>query len=554
MSDFKRLWKLYADAHGWMWLGLLLALAGLVANLALLTLSGWFISAMAVAGASASSINYFTPAAVIRGLAMLRTASRYGERVLTHEASLRVVAHLRVWLFRRLEPLTEVQLQAWHKGDLAQHLQQDLDRVDNWYLRILLPLLVAALAAALLSLWLLQYSAMLSVLLLAGWILGGALLPYWSLLRTAESSRLKVEIESQLRSQSLLWLQGMADWQFAGLAEQQRQHWLQQAESWLGTERQLIQAHNRQMALQLLLSLSVLWLGIGLLLNLHSLQALNGPQFVMLMLLLLGSFEVVAQTPAAWLLLAQTHASLKRLLHLADQPSAAPTFAEQQAETLPDAPMLATAALEFSYAAGTSLWPTLDLQFNAETRSLIYGPSGSGKTTLMQLLGGMLRPSAGQVRVQGLAQAQWNEANWRAQFAYLSQQAGLRNGSLRQNLLLARPEASETELWLACEQARLGDFIRSLPAGLDTWVGETGAKLSGGQARRVALARLFLREAKIWILDEPLEGLDAELAVELMQQIWQQSAGKTLIVISHQKLSGFDFDQRIELPVKSHPT
>ena len=180
MKDLLRLLRLLGPYRGWMALGGLLALVTLIANVTLMATSGWFIAAMAVAGASGASMNYFTPAALIRAAAILRTVGRYLERLVTHEATLRQLAGMRVWFYAHLEPLAPARLQQLHSGDLLSRIRSDIDALDNLYLRTLVPVAVAVAGLALCTAYLAAFDPGVALFTLGMLLAAGVLLPAWT--------------------------------------------------------------------------------------------------------------------------------------------------------------------------------------------------------------------------------------------------------------------------------------------------------------------------------------------------------------------------------------
>jgi ATP-binding cassette, subfamily C, bacterial CydC len=191
--------------------------------------------------------------------------------------------------------------------------------------------------------------------------------------------------------------------------------------------------------------------------------------------------------------------------------------------------------VRFAYPGGARR-PALDgidLDLPAGRRVAVVGPSGSGKSTLFNLLLRFWAPDAGEIRLGGHDLADYAGEDLRRQFALVSQQTHLFNTSIRENLLLARPDASQAEIEAACRAAQVHDFIRALPAGYNTWVGETGVRLSGGEARRIAVARALLKDAPILLLDEPTEGLDAPAERALLQAVGTLMTGRSVLLVTH---------------------
>lgn len=187
------------------------------------------------------------------------------------------------------------------------------------------------------------------------------------------------------------------------------------------------------------------------------------------------------------------------------------------------------------------------LQLPRGSRTLLLGASGAGKSSLLNLLLRFWPASEGRILFGGQDIVAFDSEAWRDRIAVVSQQTQMINGSIRDNLLLARPQASQDELLAACEQAHIRDFVDGLPDGLDTWLGETGTKVSGGQARRIAIARALLKQAPILLLDEPTEGLDRSTEKQVMASLRTLMQGRTVLLITHRPLDIGPLDQTVTL-------
>jgi ATP-binding cassette subfamily C protein CydC len=536
MKDLLRLWQLFKPYRTWIWGGYLIALVTLVANVTLLAISGWFITAMAVAGAAGVALNYFTPAAIIRASAMARTGGRYLERLISHEATLRQLSGLRVWFYRHLEPLAPARLQGFHSGDLLSRIRADIDALDNFYVRVLIPVLVAASASLGFFLFTALYHPTLAISLLALLLIAGVVLPYASRQLGRAPGRRLVEVESQLRQTAIDGTQGLSELLVFGAADVH-------ANKLDALSRELIEAQDHMSRLAGLAQGGVslcahlalwlaLWLGLPLVADGH----LAPPQLAMLALLALASFEAVAPLPLAFQQLESTLTAARRLFAIVDASPAAPEPTGPRIE--PQDFALSIRELSFSYPGAAH--PALrDLSFElpAGRRLAIVGPTGSGKTTVFNLLLRFWLPNQGEIRFGGAPLAQYHGEDLRRHLALVSQHTHLFNTSIRDNLLLAAPEASQEQLESACRTAQIHDFIAALPEGYDTWVGETGVRLSGGQARRLAIARALLKDAPILLLDEPTEGLDGATEQAVMAAIEQVMEGRSTLLITHRPIA-----------------
>jgi ATP-binding cassette subfamily C protein CydC len=522
--------------RGWMAGGAALALLAALAAIGLMAVSGWFIAAMAVAGAGGIVINYYTPAAAIRAFALLRTGGRYGERVVTHEATLRGLAGLRAWLFRRLIPLAPARLSALRSAELFARLRADIDALEHFYLAVLVPAAVALLTvAAAVLVCLIVLPAAASVLLL-GALCAGVLLPVWMQRRAAHDAAQAVREGAALRGLLLDALRGHAELlAWGGVAAHSRRIDALAARVDARRSRiELLQAVTGG-AVGLFAQLTLLPVLAFALTAAHR-GTLAPSLVVMLSLLTLASFEVIAPLSEA---LAQWQATLvagARVFELADTP---PAFVE------PDscAPLAPAAAIVFEGArlryAADAPWALdrVDLALAPGARVAVVGASGAGKSSLLAALLKLYPLQEGRVLFAGQSVQALQGDVLRRRIAVIAQQPVLFNLSLLENLRLAAPEADAGRIECAVGLAQLDPFVASLPAGYDTVLGEGGALVSGGEARRIAIARALLQDAPVLVLDEPTEGLDARTAHDLYSALDAAARNRTLLLITH-RLSG----------------
>ncbi|MBK1706510.1 thiol reductant ABC exporter subunit CydC [Halochromatium glycolicum] len=546
MQDLMRLWRLFAPYRGWMLGGFAVALITLLANVALMAISGWFITAMAVAGAAGVAMNYFTPAAVIRGSAIARTAGRYFERLITHEATLRQLAGLRVWFYRHLEPLAPARLMAYHSGDLLTRIRSDIDALDNLYVRVMVPVLVAITAGVAFVLFTALFDLGLALLLLCTLLIAGVLLPWLGHRLGKEPGQRIVQLQADLRQAGIDGTQGLSELLVYGAADGHARH-LDRISRALVAEQQRMSGISgiTQAATGFTANLTlwaVLWLGIPLV---HD-GTLAPPQLAMLALFSLATFEAVAPLPLAFQQLESTLAAARRLFAIVDTK---PAVTEPTGPSpTPRDSHIAIESVRFHYPdAERPVLDGIDLDLPAGRRVAIVGATGSGKTTLFNLLLRFWEPVSGRIRLGGEPLEAFHGEDLRERVALVSQYTHLFDASIRENLLIAAPDAPQGLLEQACETAQIHGFIAELPDGYDTWVGETGVRLSGGQARRIAIARALLRDAPILLLDEPTEGLDAVTERALMDAVQQLMVGRTVLLITHRPVALAQMDEILVL-------
>ncbi|OMH38866.1 thiol reductant ABC exporter subunit CydC [Motiliproteus sp. MSK22-1] len=545
MKDLLRLLALSRSRWLWMSLGILLALVTVIANISLLSISGWFLASMAVAGIAGISMNYFTPAAIIRFLAILRTAGRYGERLVTHDATLRLLSDLRVWFYRRLEPLAPAQLQNYHSGDLLSRIQADIDTLDNFYLRLLLPSVVALIGIPLVVIIIALYDHTIAGLTLAALLLVGVAIPLQLANRTRKKGKQLITESAALRTALIDGVQGMRELIIYDATERHSDHCLSLSQSYTDLQRQINRASSSSQALTLLVINICVWISLWLLIPQVASTARPPVELAMLILLVMASFETVLQMPLAFEQLSTTLTAARRLFSIIDTKP-------RRKEPGKSSPALQRCDLHLdniSFDYRDNDYPDNDPQtctpnkngvlnrFNLTIgqgeKIAILGPSGAGKTSITHLLLGFWQPQQGSISIGGYNIDDFYSEDLRRHFSVVSQHSYLFANTIRHNLLLGNPQADQAMLDHACRVAGLDTFISTLPDGYDTWLGETGRGLSGGQSRRIAIAQAIIKQAPVLILDEPTEGLDPITEAKVTEALLEAMKERTVILITH---------------------
>ena len=530
--DLWRLIRLFRPYRAWMAAGGALALATVLANVGLMAASGWFITAMALAGLAGATMNYFTPAALIRLFAIVRTGGRYLERLVTHEATFRLLSELRVWFYTRLEPLAPARLRKYRSADMASRIQSDIDSLNHVYLRVIVPIGVAALGTLIILAVMADLSpavAATSALFLA---IAGIALPAYLRRRGTGPGGKVVQTRAALRAIAVDGIQGLAELCVYGAVERHSASLRRLSDDHIEAQGELSRLTGfSQGALGLCANLA-LWMAVVLAIPHVYAGTLAAPDLALLALFVLASFEAVAPLPQAFQSLGESLSAARRLFEIID---AEPAIVPPKLPSPPLAePRLSIQGLRFRYD-DESAWilEGIDLELAPGRRLALVGSTGAGKSTLVQLLLRFWEYPAGDIQLGGHDLRAFQPEDLRTHIAVVSQDAYLFNATVRENLLIARPDASEAQLIAACRTAQVHDFVASLPAGYDTELGEAGTRLSGGQARRIAIARALLRDAPILILDEPTEGLDPPTARALLDAIDALMQRRSVLLITH---------------------
>jgi len=512
---------------------LFLAILTLAAGTALLGTSGWFITAAALSTAGAA-FNIFGPSSLVRLFSLIRILARYGERVTGHQATLRFLSDLRAWLFARLFPRAPLSAAGLRHGDLVSRLVADVDALDSFFLVAVSPaiavLAIGAIVTGLLALFLPAAAALYAPLLLAAAIL----VPLLALRLSRVPGRRALEASSTLRTAALDGMAGHRDFVVNG-ATARAADAVRDAARGLGALRLALGdiVISASAIAQLLAGLALagtLWLGLD---ALHA-GTLDGPMLVGLLLAVTGSFEAAAMLVRGVARIGTGLAAAGRLEAIATLPPAVADPARPL--PLPPGGDVSFRNVSFAYGRGPAVLDGVSLAIPAGSRVAIIGASGSGKSTLVALLLRLADPTAGTVAIAGTDLRTVRQADLHARVALLSQDAPVFMDTVRANLLVGRPEASDAELWQALERARIADAIRALPGGLDAFVGEGGRTLSAGEGRRLCLARVLLSNASILVLDEPTGGLDAETEAAFLADLATAAGGRTILLVTHARL------------------
>src|SRR5690554_1678857 len=520
-------------------IGAFLLLITYLSAVGLLALSGWFITATGVtalawAAGLSVTLDIYSPGGGIRFFALSRTIARYGERVYNHDTVLRLLAKLRTRLFKNLTLLDDQTAAKFRASQWVNRLITDVDTLDNLYLRLLAPPLVALLTVILLVSFLaffhLQLAGLAALVLLL--TLG---ISTWGMAQAgkAVSYRLVAQQEAQ---RSLLVEQ------IEGLGELQASH------SLANHQTQLITAQQTEMRDQQRLQQVAAW-GAGLQTLLLQLMAaaclllaaeayqqgwLTGPMMVLIPLALMALQEVFLNLPTAFASYGATLAAAQRLNKTESLQSH--LVSPNQPQVLPSNYSLHWQNIGVKLG-NQQVFTNINLSLKAGEKLALLGESGLGKSTLARLAARLSDPQAGEMLVEAdgkqLNLKDFSLTDWQAQIGYLTQQSDLFATSIAENLRLAKAEATDAELWEVLELVDLKQEVSDFPQKLNTWVGETGRQLSGGQARRLALARVILKDPAVVILDEPFSSLDLATQAVIRPKLDAWLTGRTALLLAH---------------------
>jgi ATP-binding cassette subfamily C protein CydC len=510
------------------WRGMALsALLGLLtigSSLALMATSAWMISkaglqpSIAELGVSVVGVRFF---GIARGL------FRYLERLVSHDTTFRLLAALRVQFYRAIEPLAPARLAAFHSGDLLARVVGDVDALQNVYLRAVAPSLVALAVAGLLTVLIAAFDPLVALVALAWFGFAGmttGTLAWWL---GRQPGRALVRERANLNAAWVDALQGMPDLIAYGAAAHHVAALAQQAEQVAANERRFARLDALQSALAVVFSAGAMLTVLAL-----AIPRVDGIYLATLALATLAAYEAILPLGQAAAYMGASLEAAQRLFEIADLP---PAVSDPTAPApLPAQYDLRISEVRFRYAPDQPpVLHDLNLRLPYGRRIAIIGESGAGKSTVAHLLVRFWDYEQGSIQIGSVELRDLTQQAARSIFGVMTQRTHLFNTSIRENIRIARPDATDAEVEDAAQAARIHAFILSLPDGYETLMGENGANVSGGERQRIALARVLLKDAPILILDEATAHLDTLTEAGVFETIGAAAQGRTLIVFTH---------------------
>ena len=535
--------RLFKFAKLPLFLGLVLMITGLASSIGLLTTSGWFLAATAIAGLG-TLFNFFYPSASVRGLAIGRTLFRYFEKLVTHDATFRILAKLRVQVFEKIIPLSPGVLNRYRNSDLLNRLVSDVDTLDSLYLRLIAPFITAIFVILAMCIGLSFVNAPLALGLGASLLLLVFVIPTVFYQLGKKFGDKLVHSRALYRTQFLEFIQAQAELLLFNAEDKLKDNMAKTEANWQADQQKEANLSGFSTALSLFLN----GLIIAAMLWFSSQAEFGNDEYRMAFIALftfaaLASFEILMPLGSAFLHIGQVIASAERVTDIIEQQPLV-TFNgkaefDQNATTLIEAKDLSFAYPERQNRA----LENLNLTIQKGKKVAILGKTGSGKSTLLQLLVRNYDANQGQLFLAGKPIADYAEDTLRSQFCFLTQRVHVFSDTLRQNLQFASAvNISDEKMIEVLNQVGLGKLLEQ-EQGLDIWLGDGGRPLSGGEQRRLGLARILLNDAPILLLDEPTEGLDRETERQILRLILAHSENKTLIMVTHRLTAIEQFDE-----------
>jgi ATP-binding cassette subfamily C protein CydC len=530
--------------HKWrVALAILLGVVTVVSNVGLLGVAAYVISAAAV-------VPYLSvlaiPVYLVRLFSVSRAVSRYAERLVSHDATFELLASLRTWFYGRLTPLAPARLLRYRSGDLLSRIVKDVEELENVYLRIVSPAVVALIVSLLAFFTLYVFDPAMGFVALGFLVATGVGVPL--LVRTLSRSlgRRQLELRAELNARIVDDIQGVQDILAFGREGGELREISALHRKLDGAQRRMAFVTGLQNSLSDLMMNLALVVVLVLAVPLVAAGEIGGVYLAFLALVVLGSFEAVAPLGTAFQFLGRSLGAGERLFEIVE---AKPQVTDPP-EPLPPPPddVLEFDGVSFRYEDdGLLVLDDITFALRPSGRVAVVGPSGSGKSTLVNLILRFWDPEGGEVRLGGHDVRGYAQEELRARMGVVSQNTHIFNDTLRANLLLADPGADEVSLEEAVVRAQLAGLVERLPEGLDSYVGEQGSRLSGGERQRLAVARVLLKDAPLLILDEATANLDTVTERELMAAIRDLMRGRTTLVITHRLVALETMDEILVL-------
>ncbi|MFL5698658.1 MAG: thiol reductant ABC exporter subunit CydC [Ktedonobacteraceae bacterium] len=543
MTLFLRLLKFLSPFRWQVALAIFLGCATVASNIGLLGIAAYLIAAAAIVP---FLILLTLPIYIVRFMGVLRAVSRYGERLVAHNVTFRLLAQLRTFVYSRLEPLAPARLLAFRSGDMLTRLVADIEELQHVYLRVVSPFIVAVVITILTFGLFSIFSPVLAWIALAFLVATGLGVPLLVGVLTRGLGTRQLALRAELNAQIVDGIQGVQDLLACGRAGDQQQK-IADLDRALGhiQGRMALIAGLQQTMNDFLMNLA-LWTILILAIPLVATKVINGVYLAFLALVILASFEAVQPLGQAFQFLGHSLAAAERLFGVID---VAPQVLESAAPLpVPGGRILEFDDVYFAYHADEGeVLERIAFAVRPGSRVAVVGPSGSGKSTLVRLALRFWDPTRGAIRLDGQDIRKYALSDLRSVIGTVAQDTHLFNGTIRDNLLLARPEASDSEMEQVLEQVQLAEFINQLPDGLETWVGEQGLRLSGGERQRLAVARALLKNAPLLILDEATANLDSLTECALLDALDVLMRGRTTLMITHRLVAMERMDEILVL-------
>jgi len=465
----------------------------------------------------------------VRFFGISRGLLRYAERLFSHEVTFTLLAKFRVWFFKSIEPLFPSKTGRFTSGDLLARVVSDVENLEHIFIRVISPPFIAIAVGLLVSMIFALFNVTLLIPFLIPYLLAGIGVPFLTYKLSAKYGEDIILLRSRLTEISLDGIEGKNELISFGKAGEHDAEFNEVNQKLIKLKRKmkLISGMNESL-IGLMMNVAVIAVIIASVPLVNS-GLISGTSLSILALGTMAAFEAVLPIPLALQYLNSSIKAGDRLFQITEQ-----VADEKESRNHKfNGKNIELKNVSFSYKENEEVLKEISIKVEAKEKIAIIGGSGAGKSSIINLLLNFWKTNSGSITIDGIDYKEISEDKIREKFSAIPQRVFLFSDTIKGNLLIAKPDATDENLWSALEKAELKEFVESLPDKLDTWIGNQGKQLSGGERKRIAIARAILKDSNIFICDEITADLDSVNEMNIINTIHSVTKEKSLIYITH---------------------
>ena len=535
MQTFLKILKLVSPYKWWMLLATFLGFLTVGSSIGLLMTSAYIIAKAALH----PDIGQLQVGIVgVRFFGITRGLFRYAERLFSHEVTFKLLSKFRVWFFESIAPLVPSKTGKFTSGDLLSRVVADVESLEHFFIRVISPPLVALLIGMLMFLIFSFYSITIALVFLIPYLLGAVAVPVITYKLSKTQNDKIILLRAKLTELTLDGIDGKDELTLFGKVENHKEEFNKTNLQLIKLQRkmELISGMNESI-IGLLMNIAVVLIFIVAIPFVKS-GLFNGIHLSVLTLGTMAAFEAVLPIPLALQYLNSTLKAAERVFEIAEQ---IPTK-EKNTNQLLHGKTVTLKNVNFSYSENEEILKNIAIELSTKRKIAIIGGSGAGKSSIINLLLKFWEANSGELKIDNINYKELSGEQARTVFSTIPQKVFLFSNTIKENLLIAKPTVTDNELWDALQKAELSELVKSLPNKLNTWVGNQGKELSGGEKKRIAIARAILQNAPIFICDEITADVDSINELKIINTIHSITKEKALIFITHRLVDMEKFD------------